>query len=151
MRMLRTLSLTAGALVALGAAAAQAQAPDFHLAATPKLYVLSGSARVGGPTVYVAFRSRTHLHEPRLVVVAVHGEHGRTYASRGLGTNCYRSTLFYKTTTDDQSPRKVTVGRTYRVDFLTRANAHTSNETRATSARLVARSFTPRGLQAPAC
>src|SRR3954452_751719 len=146
--------VAAATITALGGGAAMAQAPDFHLASTPKLYVVQGKVPgVGGrPTVYVAFRSQTHLHEPRLVVVSVHGEHGRTYASRSTGVpNCYRSTSFYTTSKDDQVPRKVTAGHTYRVTFLVRDNTHTSEETEATSVRLVARAFTPRGIKAPPC
>src|SRR3954453_4209100 len=84
--------------------------PDFHLAATPKLYVVAGKVGVGRPDVYVAFRSKSHLHEPRLVLASVRGHHGRTYASRHAGTaNCYRSTL----RTSD-----VKAGHTYKVTFF---------------------------------
>jgi hypothetical protein len=117
--------------------------PDFHLAATPKLYVVAGKVGVGRPDVYVAFRSKGHLHEPRLVVASVRGHHGRTYASRHAGTaDCYRSTL----RTSD-----VKAGHTYKVTFFTRPTAHPSQETVATTVTLVARAFRPRGLSAPAC
>src|SRR3954453_15699943 len=154
MQMIRIPLFAAASITALGAGTATAQDTDFHLAATPKLDVVQGKVPGGGgrPPLYVAFRSKTHLHEPRLVVVSVHGEHGRTYASRSAGVpNCYRSTSFYTTSKDDQVPRKVTPGHTYHVTFLVRDNTHTSEETEATSVRLVARAFTPRGIKAPPC
>jgi hypothetical protein len=122
-----------------------AQPPDFQLAATPKLFVVAGKVGAGRPNVYVAFRSKRHLHEPRLVVAAVHGHHGRTYASRHVAASeCYRSTL----RTSD-----VTAGHRYKVTFALRPTPHSSQETIVKTVTLVARAFNQpaRGLTAPAC
>src|SRR3954454_4202781 len=117
--------------------------PDFQLAATPKLYVVQGKVGAGRPDVYIAFRSKRHLHEPRLVVAGVRGHNGRTYASRhDAAGECYRSTL----RTSD-----VTAGHRYKVTFATRPTAHSSQETVVKTVTLVARAFRPRGLSAPAC
>jgi hypothetical protein len=138
------IALLAPALAAvLGAGAAQAQAPAYHLAGKPKLYVTTGfPARV-----YVTFRTREHLHEPRIVVAAVAGHHGRTYASRSRGVaNCYRSAVITR------SSPGLTPHHIYRVDFLSRPSAHSHTETRVTTFHLGARSFTAaRHSPAPSC
>jgi hypothetical protein len=134
------IALLAPALVAvLGPGAAQAQAPAFHLVGKPKLYVATGFPE----RVYVTFRTREHLHEPRIVVVSVAGHHGRTFASRSAGVpNCYRAT---------RSSAELTPHHSYRVDFFSRPSAHSSNETRVATFTLGARSFTAGRSRSPSC
>jgi hypothetical protein len=142
------LVLVAAALTAAGATAAVGAPPterNFHVVGTPKLYVTSAGNREGGPKVYVVFRSSIHLHEPRLVLAAVKGHNGRTYASRRTGVpNCYLSTAIY-------APAKVpiTAGFRYRVDFLTRPTSHSKQTTLVTSYHLVARHRS--GITPPSC
>jgi hypothetical protein len=126
----------------LGSGAAQAQAPAFHLAGKPKLFVATGFPE----RVYVTFRTREHLHEPRIVVAAVAGRHGRTYASRSAGVaNCYRSTIITR------SSPGLTPHHIYRVEFLSRPSAHSHTETRVATFQLGARSFTAGRSRSPSC
>lgn len=137
------LALCALALGLGAASPASAAVPGFHLAGTPRLYLLPAGNQLGGPKVYVVFRSTVHLHEPRQVLASVKGHQGRTYASRRTHVaNCYISTAIVR-------PAPIRAGGRYRVDFLVRPSAYSKDKRLVTSRTLVARSW--RSFPPPSC
>ena len=138
-----TLAICALALGLGAAAPATAAAPDFHLAGTPRLYLLPAGNQLGGPKVYVVFRSTVHLHEPRQVLASVKGHRGRTYASRRTHVaNCYISTAIVR-------PAPIRPGIRYRVQFFVRPSAYSKDRTLVTSRTVVAHSW--RSFPPPSC
>jgi hypothetical protein len=125
-------ALTVGAPVA----ALQAQTPRtpvhaIRIVGTPTLHVDTANASHGYKSAWVLFRTSPHLHEPRQVVVRVHGMSGRSFGNAGA-RNCVRSTII-------RAANVLRPGAKYRVQFHVRAGAHGKTTRIALTRTLVAR------------
>jgi hypothetical protein len=123
------------ATLGLSQAIAASPPPAVSLAATPKLYVATGSRAVPNtPVAWTVFQTVQHVN-PRLIVVRVHGRSGRSY--RITGRNCVRSTIVAHDGRTDLHP-----GHRYTVDFYTRSGIGTHAERKLVATRkVVARAF----------
>lgn len=124
--------LTVGAPVA--ALQAQTSRTPVHaitIVGTPTLHVDTANASHGYKSAWVLFRTSPHLHEPRQVVVRVHGMSGRSYGNAGA-RNCVRSTIIH-------AANVLKPGAKYRVRFHVRPGAHGKTTRVALTRTLVAR------------
>ncbi len=139
------IALTGGATSVLPAQAADA--PDFQLRGTPRLYTVANTG-LGRPVAYVVFKGDRKLHEPRLLVADVAGHSGRTFLWRSRGDRCYRSSVV-NNDANGKPTRFLTAGRRYRVRFNLRASLHGARHVIATRT-LQARNLRP-GTLPPGC
>jgi hypothetical protein len=147
MRILPTALLALAATGAVALPAGAADAPEFEVSGTPRLYTVANQG-LGRPVAYVVVKGSRHLHDPRLLVADVHGHSGRTFLWRRYGQRCYRA-VFSNQNADGKPISFLTAGSRYRLGFSIRPSLNGAK--RAVDSRnAIARSL-KRGTLPPGC
>jgi hypothetical protein len=147
MRILPTAVVALAATGAVALPAGAADAPDFKVIGTPRLYTVANQG-LGRPVAYVVVKGSRHLHDPRLLVADVHGQSGRTFLWRRYGQRCYRA-VFSNQQADGKPIAFLAPGSRYRLGFSIRASLN-ATERAVDSRNAIARSLKP-GTLPPGC